>query len=103
METDSYRETSNMLTSLCLLCLCVLAVRADLSYGYSSPYDYSNYSAYSLTPAAASRTRRVFGAFSSDNPFSEFGILNHLMSEGRNMLLTPALSCYKDTAQPNPF
>ena len=73
METDSYRETSNMLTSLCLLCLCVLAVRADLSYGYSSPYDYSNYSAYSLTPAAASRTRRVFGAFSSDNPFSEFG------------------------------
>merc|ERR1712241_1623402 len=66
----SHRETSNMLTSLCLLCLCVLAVRADLNYGYSSPYDYSNYSAYSLTPAAASRTRRVFGAFSSDNPFT---------------------------------
>ena len=39
---------------------------------YPSPYDYSNYTAYSLSPAVASRTRRVFGAFTSDNPFSEF-------------------------------
>jgi len=60
-----------MLTSLCLLCVSVLGVRGDLNYGYSSPYDpYSNYSAYSLTPPVSSRTRRVFGAFTSDNPFS---------------------------------
>jgi len=59
-----------MLTSLCLLCLSVLAVRGDLSYAYSSPYDYSNYSAYSLSPPVSSRTRRVFTAFTSDNPFT---------------------------------
>ena len=61
-----------MLTRLYLLCGSALAVRADLSYGYSSPYDYSNYSAYSLTPPVSSRTRRVFGAFTSDNPFCQF-------------------------------
>ena len=64
-----------MLTSLCLLCVSTLVVRGDLNYGYSSPYDYSNYSAYSLTSPVsngASRTRRVFGAFTSDNPFCQF-------------------------------
>ena len=64
-----------MLTRLYLLCGSALAVRADLSYGYSSPYDYSNYSAYSLASpvsSGASRTRRVFGAFTSDNPFCQF-------------------------------
>ena len=75
--SSSDRETSNMLTtSLCLLSVSALAVRGDLSYGsYSSPYDFSNYSAYSLTPSvssAASRTRRVFGAFTSDNPFCQW-------------------------------
>ena len=66
-----------MLTSLCLLCVSALAVRGDLNYGYSSPYDpYSNYSAYSLTPPVSSRTRRVFGAFTSDNPFCQFSSLS---------------------------
>ena len=42
-------------------------------YGYSSyaPTNYSSYSPYSSPSYPTSRTRRVFGAFSEDNPFSK--------------------------------
>ena len=44
-----------------------------MSYGYS-PYDYTqNYSNYYLTsPSNTARKRRVFGAFTDDNPFSQY-------------------------------
>merc|ERR1712154_542818 len=66
----SHFSSLKMLAVLGLFCSVTSLVLGDYAPGYS-PYDYShNYSNYLTATSNTARTRRIFGAFTEDNPFT---------------------------------